>query len=222
MKIEKRARVRAILALWLVLFGVSRAIDEARIADAAAPSGVVRVLLMVPPVTGDTTDHADILAGASLPLAAVALDSAGARVLNRPVKWASGNAAVASVTTAGVVRGVKRGYATITATIDGKKATTRACVSAVARESLAAKPSGITVLPRVAQLGQPGARVQLTADVPWKVTGATAWGSCVHWWVDSLTARRASIDRSGVLHVMRGADRVTTLSVGAAIGPAVP
>lgn len=57
--------------------------------------------------------------GETVTLTATARDATGATVNGRAVSWASSNAAVAGVSTAGVVTGMAPGAATVTATVDG-------------------------------------------------------------------------------------------------------
>ena len=60
--------------------------------------------------------------GETRQLTAVALDAAGAVVDGRTVRWSTDQPAVATVSATGLVRAVARGYAVITATVDGKSA----------------------------------------------------------------------------------------------------
>jgi len=63
---------------------------------------------------------ATVAVGGTYPLAATLTDSAGAILAGRTVQWTSSNAAVATVSTSGVVTGVAIGSSTITATAEGK------------------------------------------------------------------------------------------------------
>jgi trimeric autotransporter adhesin len=70
-----------------------------------------------------------ILLGTSIQLSATVRDVNGVVVTNRVVTWSTSNAAVATVTSAGVVTGVGGGTATITATSEGKSGTTSVTVT---------------------------------------------------------------------------------------------
>lgn len=74
--------------------------------------GAAAVVAMSPP--GATLD-----AGATIQLQAAGSDSAGGALGGCPVLWSSSDAAVATVSAAGLVRGVTAGAATITAVIGG-------------------------------------------------------------------------------------------------------
>ena len=69
-----------------------------------------------------TPNPASVAAGETLPLLATARDDQGQALPGRTVAWASANAAVATVSEQGEVRGVARGTTTITATVEGKVA----------------------------------------------------------------------------------------------------
>jgi uncharacterized protein YjdB len=60
----------------------------------------------------------------TITLAARLTDAAGNELSGRTVTWSSSNTGTATVTSAGVVRGIKRGSVTITATSEGKKGST--------------------------------------------------------------------------------------------------
>ncbi len=68
----------------------------------------------VAPTTGSVT------VGQTLQLMVSLKDAAGNILTGRPVAWSSASTATATVTSAGLVRGVKRGTTTITTTSEGK------------------------------------------------------------------------------------------------------
>ena len=68
----------------------------------------------VAPTTGS------VAVGKNLQLTVSLLDAAGNVLTGRPISWSSANVATATVSSAGVVRGVKRGTTTITTTSEGK------------------------------------------------------------------------------------------------------
>jgi flagellar hook assembly protein FlgD len=79
--------------------------------------------LTLTPATGD------VFVGSVLSITAQSLDSANTVLVGRTITWATDNAAVASVSGAGVVTGISTGTATITATSEGRTATARVTVS---------------------------------------------------------------------------------------------
>ena len=63
---------------------------------------------------------ASVSEGKSIKLVARVTDAAGNVLTDRTVTWSSSNAAIATIDQSGVVRGVRRGTVTITATSEGK------------------------------------------------------------------------------------------------------
>lgn len=109
----------------------------------------------------------------TMQITATAFDEAGALVTGRATAWATSNAAVATVGAAtGLVRGVGLGEAVVTATIDGRSAST--IVTVVRR---AARTVDITAPPEIT-VGQ--APVQLTAT-PRDAGGQPLTGRTVVW-----------------------------------------
>jgi len=76
-----------------------------------------------------TPANPTVTAGQTLKLSAEALDADGKSLPDRPVTWKTSDDAVALVAPDGTVTGVARGSATITATAEGKAATTRLTVN---------------------------------------------------------------------------------------------
>jgi uncharacterized protein YjdB len=64
---------------------------------------------------------ARILPGGTVQLAAALKDAAGNNVADRSVSWSTSNAAVASVSEAGLVIGMAEGEVVVTATSEGKR-----------------------------------------------------------------------------------------------------
>lgn len=86
-----------------------------------------------------------ILPGEYLQLAAVPLDSAGDPVIGLPVRWASSDSAVASVSSNGAVRGIAVGRTLITATVGALvEGATVDVVPPV--DSVSVAPSGLTIV----------------------------------------------------------------------------
>ncbi|HEX8430361.1 MAG TPA: Ig-like domain-containing protein, partial [Longimicrobium sp.] len=85
-------------------------------------------------------DSASITVGQQLALAVTARDEGGAILGGRPVTLATSDGSVATVSSAGTVRGVGVGVATITATAEGKTATAKVVVRPAAVESVTISP----------------------------------------------------------------------------------
>ncbi len=92
------------------------------VAASAAPVALVAV----------SPGSANISTGQSLALQATLRDSANNVLSGRTVTWASSSAAVATVSSSGVVQGVATGTATITATSEGKSGSASVTVAAAA------------------------------------------------------------------------------------------
>lgn len=94
-------------------------------ATAAGLSGTAVVSVRKVPVA--TVNVAPIAGsvnvGQTLQLTVSLLDAVGNLLTGRPVSWSSANTATATVTSAGLVRGIKRGTTTITTTSEGKSGT---------------------------------------------------------------------------------------------------
>lgn len=102
---------------------------------ARAEGREARVVLGVlpPPVAAIATlslspNPATVAVGATVPLTAVARDAQGNTLAGRTVSYGTSNAAVATVDGNGVVRGAAVGEAVITASAEGRTATTRVIV----------------------------------------------------------------------------------------------
>ncbi|HET7456468.1 MAG TPA: Ig-like domain-containing protein [Gemmatimonadaceae bacterium] len=72
---------------------------------------------------------ASVKRGATKQFTATAYDAAGNRLTGRSVQWTTSDANIATVSSTGVVKGVKAGTATITATVDGKSGTATVTVN---------------------------------------------------------------------------------------------
>jgi len=85
-------------------------------------AGYANVTVRLVPVAKVTIipSSASVGEGKSRPLLAQLTDAAGNVLTNRSVTWASSNTGIATVDQSGVVRGVRKGTVTITATSEGK------------------------------------------------------------------------------------------------------
>lgn len=91
--------------------------------DGVAASVSLRVREPAPARVSIAPDSAVVFIGQSQTLTARAFDAAGAELGGRTVRWSTSDAAVVSVTEAGVATGRGAGSATVTATVDGTTAT---------------------------------------------------------------------------------------------------
>ena len=147
---------------------------------------------------------ASIAVGATQQLSAVTKDSAGSSLAGRVVTWASSNAAVATVNSAGLVTGVAAGSATITAASEGKSGTAVITVTIVPVAS-------VTVSPASASLFVGGTR-QLSA-VTKDAAGNTLTGRVVTW--ASSNPAVATVNSSGLVTAAgAGSATITATSEG--------
>ena len=114
--------------------GVVTAVNSGR-ADIAATAegktGVAIVTVFALPVARVTVTPANpqIEAGKSLTLTARVLDANGNILTGREVAWTSSDARIVTVDHGGVVRGIRRGSAVVTATVEGKFGTATVVVN---------------------------------------------------------------------------------------------
>lgn len=155
----------------------------------------------------DTSDHVDLLVGQTETLTVRSSDTLVV------ARWSSGNPTVVPIgTNSGVVRGLKRGYGTITASAGGSTTTIRVCVTDVARDSIPARAISVST---GASLPSPSTgQLQMLAHVQMRAT--PDWGPCVHWSVVDEDTAFARVDRRGVLTTPKTARFIAT------IGPSVP
>jgi trimeric autotransporter adhesin len=132
------------------------------------------------------------------------LDAQGRVLANRAVQWQSSNAAVASVSSAGLVTGVGAGNATIIATSEGRTASMGVAVSPVAVAS-------VSLSPTIASLAV-GATRQFQAEVR-DASGALLPGRAVSW--STTTPTVVSVSSTGVVvGVSPGNGQITATSGG--------
>jgi uncharacterized protein YjdB len=131
---------------------------------------------------------ATVTVGQTAALAPTVKDANGLTVTDRVVAWSSSDDRIATVSTAGVVRGIAPGSAVISATSEGVTGTAAVTVVSVAVGS-------VTVLPTSANV-QRGATTILTATVK-DVTGAVATDRQVTW--STSNASVASVSATGVV-----------------------
>ena len=157
-------------------------------------SAVTVVKVPVASVTIPAT--ATLVAGQSTTLTPVVKDTNGVVVTDRVVTWSSSNTAVATVSATGVVKALKTGMATITATSEGKIGSTELTV-------MPAPVGSVTLSPTAPTLAS-GSPLQIVATVR-DTTGATVTDRAVTW--TSSDTAVATVSATGV---------VTGLSTGTA------
>src|SRR5439155_1858577 len=101
-------------------------------ATSEGKSGTSAITVTLVPVASVTVNppSATILVGATQQLSAVTKDATGATLSGRVVTWSTSNAAVAKVSSNGLVSGQSAGSATITATSEGKSGTSSLTIQA--------------------------------------------------------------------------------------------
>jgi Domain of unknown function (DUF1929)/Bacterial Ig-like domain (group 2) len=145
-----------------------------------------------------TPPSASVAVGATVQLAAELKNGGGEPLTGRTVVWSSSNAAVATVSSGGLVTGVGVGSATITAASEGKTGTAQLTVTAGQ-----ATVAWVEVAPATAILAS-GGTVQLTAT-PRDATGQPLTGRTVTWSTSAPLV--ATVSATGL---------VTGLAVGSA------
>ncbi|MDQ6887061.1 MAG: Ig-like domain-containing protein [Gemmatimonadota bacterium] len=128
-------------------------------ATAEGQSAVISVSVTPAPVSSVVLNPAvaTISVGSQLQLAGTVIDASGSALTGRPITWSGTNAAVASVSTNGLVQAVGVGSVTITGTNDGKSGTSQITVLAAPVASVEIAPAATTV--------QAGGSAQLAATV---------------------------------------------------------
>lgn len=150
-----------------------------------------------------------IRVGATTALEARPLDAEGNLLGGRTITYTTSNAAVATVSSTGVVTGVAPGNATITATSEGRSAAAAVTVTLVpvATVDVTPTPNNLSV----------GETVQLTA-VPRDATGAALTGRVVTW--SSSDTRFATVSSNGLLRAVGPGSATITATVEGRTGTA--
>jgi uncharacterized protein YjdB len=166
-------------------------------ATSEGKSGTSTITVTNVPVASVTVSPAtaSLTVGATTQLTATPKDSNGTALSGRAVTWATSNAAVATVSASGLVRGVAAGSATVTATSEGKSGTAAMTVTNV-------PVATVTVTPAIATLVA-GRTLQLTAT-PKDALGNPLSGRVVTWSSNALGVAAVS-----------GTGLVTGLGIGA-------
>lgn len=148
---------------------------------------------------GDT-----LVAGDTLRLSAEAFDAKGHGVANASFTWASSDAGVAVVDTAGLVTGEGAGEAEITATAGPASAGARLVV-------VAAEPTTVSVTPDSVELAVLGDTVRLQAEVRDQL-GRPMTGTAIAW--TSGDASVAAVDSAGLVRAVGNGTATITARAG--------
>jgi uncharacterized protein YjdB len=154
-------------------------------------------------------DRVDAVVGSRTQLTATALDASQATLVGRGFVWTSSNANVATVDATGVVSGVGPGSATITATSEGKSATSTFVITQGAVASVAVTPSPITMVA--------GQTTQLAASAK-SASGGIVAGNTVVW--SSSSTAVASVSSQGVVTAVGAGTTTITATVDGVSGSA--
>lgn len=119
-------------------------------ATSGTVSGTSAVTVTVPPPTVATVSVTPtgiaIMEGQGQQLTATALDASGKTIPGKSATWTTSDATVATVSTAGMLSGVRAGTVTITATIDGIAGTAPYTVTMIPVQSVTLTPTNATIL----------------------------------------------------------------------------
>jgi uncharacterized protein YjdB len=169
----------------------------------SASSTITVTLVPVASVSVSPTS-ASINVGATQQLSATPKDGSGNTLTGRTITWASDNAAAATVSSSGLVRGVAAGTAHVTATCEGQSASSTITVILVPVAS-------VTVSPASASLSI-GATQQLTAT-PKDGSGNTLSGRTITWASGNIAV--SSVSSGGMVRgVAAGTANVTATCEG--------
>ena len=152
-----------------------------------------------------TPSRLSVGVGASVPVAVEVRNGTGTLVTGRKVAWASRDAAIATVSSAGIVTGVAPGSVQIAATAEGKSAIVDVTVTPKAVTTIRLTPSGDQQL----LVGQTRQMIAQTLDAD----GNELPGRAVTW--SSSSATVASLSNTGLITaVASGGTVITAASEG--------
>ena len=160
------------------------------IATSANLADTSTVAVVRPPVASVVVNPAldTVPVGQTLQLTATPRDAAGTALTGRVVTWASSNAAVATVSSSGLLTAVAPGFVVITATSEGVNGTSNILVAVVVAATVQVTPSSGVV--------STGATRQLTATAR-DAGGNLLSGHAVAW--TSLNPAIATVNASGLV-----------------------
>ena len=176
-------------------------------ATAGGTSGTALVVVEPMPVATVVVAPATVslVVGGARTLSAAMRDSAGVLLTGRAVSWASSAPAVANVSSAGAVLAIAPGAATITATSEGRSATSRITVTAVPVASVTVSPTTQSL-----SVGQTATLIARAADA----SGAVLNGRAVAWTTDRATVATVHATTGVVTAVATGQARITATVEG--------
>ena len=181
-------------AAWIGLLAAVTACKS----DSLDPDGGAVASVVITPST------ATVAVGANVPLKAEVLDGSGAAIAGGKVVWATSDATVATVSSAGVVTGVKVGSVQIAASAQGKSAVAQITVNPTPVATVRLSPTARDLL-----VGQ---TVQLVAE-PLDANGAVLAGRPVTFTTSNATV--ASVSTAGLVTALAaGSSIITAASEG--------
>jgi uncharacterized protein YjdB len=172
----------------------------------ALASAAIKVIRAPVKVVSVQPSSATIDTGATFQFAATLLDAAGRTLTGRVVTWSSSDSTIATVSSTGLVRGIKSGSVSVTATSEGKSGSSSLTVAATppAVANVAVQPSSASV--------DVGKTVQLGAMVT-DASGSMLSGRQVTW--STSDASIATVSASGLVSgVSAGSATITATSEG--------
>jgi hypothetical protein len=175
-------------------------------ATSEGQTGTATITVIPVPVASVTVTPSSgtVQVASTLQLTATLRDDEGNVLTGRTVVWTTGSAAVARVTSGGLVQGVATGQVTITATSEGRTGTAAITV-------ILAPVATVTVTPSAATL-QTGSTLQLLATLR-DASGNVLTGRTVSW--STNRSRVARVNSSGlVTAASTGSATITATSEG--------
>ena len=175
-------------------------------ASAEGKTAVAEVTVVPTPVTSVrlTPGNRDLQVGQTVQLVAEPLDAQGTVLTGRPVAFTTSNAAVATVSTTGLVTALAAGSAIITAASEGKSAVATVTVTTIPVASVAVTPNASDLV-----VGQ---TAQLKAE-PRDASGQPLTGRTVVWTTSAPNV--ASVSSTGVVTaIAAGSATISATSEG--------
>jgi uncharacterized protein YjdB len=180
-------------------------------ATSEGQTGTATITVSLVPVASVsvTPSPANLMVGQTLQLSATPRDAGGTVLTGRTVTWTTGDAAVASVSSSGVVTAVSPGNTQVTATIDGVPGSVSTTVTAVPVANVVVSPNTATVV-----VGQ---NVTLSATAL-DANGNPLAGRVITW--TTSNAGRATVSNTGVVTGVSTGNVTITASTGGKSGSA--
>lgn len=174
-----------------VVTGVAAGGPVAITATSEGKSASAQITVPAVPVASVTIDShaATVLQGSTLQLAATLRDAGGATLTGRTVAWTTSDPAIATISSSGLLSAVAvGGPVTITATAEGKSATSQVTVMPRVAATVAITPAFATILSGADSAFRADASDAEGVAIP---SPATTWAS---------TAAAVTVDAAGVVH----------------------